>query len=200
MSHRIIIALIPFFLSMGILSIIPFSDADYTIPSSKSNSDTAFTAATFADKYKDVSLTGKRVSVVIKVTGESEDTDQAKRAKEVRYLQNYVLKFLSFADAENVVSNQQKNEITVQIDQAWIPILEQRSDVVSVTVLEVQKTRDNFDKLPPKKQQSQGRNISEIQCVGSFILILKYDHSPACVKPLTAQKLIQRGWTLGLKR
>jgi len=200
MSHRIIIALIPFFLSMGILSIIPFSDADFTIPSSKSNSDTAFTAATFADKYKDVSLTGKRVSVVIKVTGESEDTDQAKRAKEVRYLQNYVLKFLSFADAENVVSNQQKNEITVQIDQAWIPILEQRSDVVSVTVLEVQKTRDNFDKLPPKKQQSQGRNISEIQCVGSFILILKYDHSPACVKPLTAQKLIQRGWTLGLKR
>ena len=200
MSHRIIIALIPFFLSMGILSIIPFSDADFTIPSSKSNSDTAFTAATFADKYKDVSLTGKRVSVVIKATGESEDTDQAKRAKEVRYLQNYVLKFLSFADAENVVSNQQKNEITVQIDQAWIPILEQRSDVVSVTVLEVQKTRDNFDKLPPKKQQSQGRNISEIQCVGSFILILKYDHSPACVKPLTAQKLIQRGWTLGLKR
>lgn len=200
MSHRIIIALIPLILSIGILSIIPFSDADYTIPSSKSNSDTAFTAATFADKYKDVSLTGKRVSVVIKVTGESEDTDQAKRAKEVRYLQNYVLKFLSFADAENVVSNQQKNEITVQIDQAWIPILEQRSDVVSVTVLEVQKTRDNFDKLPPKKQQSQGRNISEIQCVGSFILILKYDHSPACVKPLTAQKLIQRGWTLGLKR
>jgi hypothetical protein len=200
MSHRIIIALIPFFLSMGILSIIPFSDADFTIPSSKSNSDTAFTAATFADKYKDVSLTGKRVSVVIKVTGESEDTDQAKRAKEVRYLQNYVLKFLSFADAENVVSNQQKNEITVQIDQAWIPILEQRSDVVSVTVLEVQKTRDNFDKLPPKKQQSQDRNISEIQCVRNFILILKYDHSPACVKPLTAQKLIQRGWTLGLKR
>ena len=200
MSHRSIIALIPLILSIGILSIIPFSDADYTIPSSKSNSDTAFTAATFADKYKDVSLTGKRVSVVIKVTGESEDTDQAKRAKEVRYLQNYVLKFLSFADAENVVSNQQKNEITAQIDQAWIPILEQRNDVISVTVLEVQKTKDNFDKLPPKKQQPQGRNISEIQCVGSFILILKYDHSPACVKPLTAQKLIQRGWTLGLKR
>ena len=98
--------------------IIPFSDADSTIPSSKSNSDTAFTAATFADKYKDVPFTGNRVSVVIKVTDKSEETDQAKRAKEVRHLQNYVLKFLSFANAVNIVSSQQKKEITAQIDSA----------------------------------------------------------------------------------
>lgn len=75
MSHRIIIALIPFVLLIGILSIIPFSESDSIIPSSKSNSNTAFTASTFADKHKDVSFTGKRVSVVIKVAGESECTD-----------------------------------------------------------------------------------------------------------------------------
>ena len=184
-----------------ILAIIPFSDADSTIPSSKSNSDTAFTAATFADKYKDMSFTGKRVSVVIKVTGESEDIDQAKRVKKIRYLQNYVLKFLSFANAVNVVSSKQKNEITAKIDSAWIPILEERSDVISVTVLMDQKTnKDNFGILPPKKQQAQGRSISEIQCMRDFVLIQKYDDSPACVKPLTAEKLIHLGWTLSLKK
>jgi len=39
---------------MGIVSSVPFSHADSTIPSSKSISDYAFTAAIFADKYKDV--------------------------------------------------------------------------------------------------------------------------------------------------
>lgn len=196
-NRGIIIALIPLILSMWTL-VIPFSNADSTIPSARSNSDAAFTASTFADKYKDMPLTGKKVSVVIKVAGESEENDQAKRAKEIRYLQNYVLKFLSFADAVNVVSNQQKNEITAQIDSAWIPILEQRRDVVSVTGSEAQK--NNLDNLSPKKQQSQGRSISEIRCIEDFVLIQKYNNSPACVKPLTAEKLIQRGWSLGLKK
>ena len=76
----------------------PFSDADSTIPSSKSNPDAAFTAATFAQKYKDVLfVTDNRVSVIINVAGESESTDPAKRAKEIRYLQSYVLKFFSFS-------------------------------------------------------------------------------------------------------
>ncbi len=197
MKPVIIIALIFLVLSIGITPAIQFSDADSTIPSSKLNSDAAFTAATFADKYKDMLFTGNRVSVVIKVVGESENTDPAKRAKEIRYLQSYVLKFLSFSNAVNVVSNQQKNEITAQIDTALIPILEQRSDVISVTVLEVQKDgKEYLDKLPPKKQQSKGRSIINIQCMDNFILIQKYDSSPACVKPLTAEKLIERGWTL----
>ncbi len=146
-------------------------------------------------------ITDKKVTVVIKVEGESENTDPVKRAKEIRYLQSYVLKFLSFANAVNVVSDQQKNEITVQIDSAWIPILEQRSDVVSVMILDIQKiNKDNLSKLPPKKQQFLGKNISEIQCVKSFVLIQKYDSSPACVKPTTVEKLIQRGWTSGLNK
>jgi len=85
--------------------------ADSTIPPTKSNSDTAFTASTFAHKYKDVQFTGKRVSVVIKIAGESENTNPSKRAKEIRYLQSYVLKFLSFSNAVNVVSDQQKTRL-----------------------------------------------------------------------------------------
>lgn len=71
--------------------------------------------------------------------------------------------------------------------------MEQRRDVISVTVLDFQKNNEDFDKLPPKKQLSYGRSINEIQCVGDFILILKFDNSPVCVKPLTAEKLIQQG-------
>jgi len=198
--NRIIIALIPIILLLVIFTIIQFSGADSTVPPAKSNFDTSFTASTFVDKYKDVKFTGKRVAVIIKVEGKSDSNDPAKRAKEMRYFQTYVLKFLSFANAVNVISNHQKNEIIAQIDSAWIPILEQRRDVISVTVLDFQKNNEDFDKLPPKKQLSYGRSINEIHCVRDFILILKYDNSPVCVKPLTSEKLIQRGWIVGLKK
>ena len=72
----IIFVFIFLIISMGITPIIPSTDADSTVSSSKSNSDAAFTAATFAQKYKDeLSASGKMVSVVIKVAGESESTD-----------------------------------------------------------------------------------------------------------------------------
>jgi uncharacterized protein YutD len=193
----IIFVFIFLIISMGITPIIPSSDADSTIPSSKSNSDNAFTAATFAQKYKDVlSATGNRVSVVITIAGESESTDPAKRAKEIRYLQSYVLKFLSFSNAVNVVSDQQKNEITAQMHTVWIPILEKRSDVLSITILgDVQKTtKEDLDRLPPMKQQSHGRSIDEIQCKLDYILMVKSDGDPACVKLKSAEKLTLRGW------
>lgn len=170
--------------------------ADSTIPPAKSNSDTAFTASTFAHKYKDVQFTGKRVSVVIKIAGESENTNPSKRAKEIRYLQSYVLKFLSFSNAVNVVSDQQKNEITAQIHTELIPILEKRRDVISVTVLEeIQEiTKEELDELPPKKQQHEGRGIDEIQCKPDYILMVKSSGDPACVKSMSAEKLVLRGW------
>lgn len=173
-----------------------YAYADSTIHSSKSDSDTAFTAATFAEKYKDVlSTKSKRVSVIIKVAGESESTDPSKRAKEIRYLQSYVLKFLSFSNAVNVVSNQQKNEITVHMHTAWIPILEKRSDVISVTILDIQKmTKEDLDRLTTNKQQSYDRSIDEIQCKLDYILIVKLSGDPACVKLSSAAKLVLRGW------
>ena len=171
--------------------------ADSTIPSSKSNSDNAFTAATFAQQYKDeLSAMGNRVSVVIKVAGDSENADPSKRAKEIRYLQSYILKFLSFSNAMNVISDQQRNEITAQMHTVWIPILEKRSDVISVTILEdVQKTtKEDLDKLPPKKQQSHGRSIGEIQCKSNYVLMVKSNGDPACVTSMSAKNLVLRGW------
>lgn len=180
---------------MIFLSAIPFSVADSTVPSAKSNSENAFTAATFAGKYKDIQFTGERVTVVMKMAGGSSNQDPAKKAKEIRYLQSFTLKFLSYTKAVNVVSNPQTNEITAQIDSVWIPILEQRNDVLSITIMNDKVNNNNLDLLPPKKQQFQGREISEISCKESFVLIQKYDKSPACVKPQTVEKLIQRGWT-----
>lgn len=48
----------------------------------------------------------------------------------------------------------------------------------------------------PLKQIKSGIPFNEIQCKESLTLITKYDGSPACVKPLTAEKLIQRGWII----
>ncbi len=36
--------------------------------------------------------------------------------------------------------------------------------------------------------------LYEIPCKNMFVKIFKYDDSPACVKPKTAEKLIERGW------
>jgi hypothetical protein len=47
----------------------------------------------------------------------------------------------------------------------------------------------------PLKQFHSGIPFNEIQCKDSLILIQKYDGSPACVKPETKTKLIERGWS-----
>lgn len=49
--------------------------------------------------------------------------------------------------------------------------------------------------VSPLKQFNFGIPINEIQCKGSLVLIQKYDDSPACVKPETKHKLIERGWS-----
>jgi hypothetical protein len=47
----------------------------------------------------------------------------------------------------------------------------------------------------PKKQVEQGLSADLVRCNGGLILIKKIsDSSPACVKPQTAQKLVERGW------
>jgi YVTN family beta-propeller protein len=48
---------------------------------------------------------------------------------------------------------------------------------------------------PPLKQVSLGVNPNSVVCKTGFELVLKEgSDSPACVKPTTAEKLIQRGW------
>ena len=44
----------------------------------------------------------------------------------------------------------------------------------------------------PLKQFRSG--ISQVTCMQDLVLVTKLDNSPACVKPQTATKLVQRGW------
>jgi len=53
---------------------------------------------------------------------------------------------------------------------------------------------NTFDVESPLKQIKSGIVIDEIQCRESLVLVTKHDDSPACVKPETKQKLIERGW------
>jgi len=56
---------------------------------------------------------------------------------------------------------------------------------------------NNVDKkeIPPRKQVSSGTSPQDVICSEGLELIFKStDNSPACVKPSTAEKLIQRGW------
>jgi hypothetical protein len=47
--------------------------------------------------------------------------------------------------------------------------------------------------LPPLKQVKRGQEPS---CKENLVLIKKYNGAPACVKPETREKLIERGWAL----
>ncbi len=55
--------------------------------------------------------------------------------------------------------------------------------------------------LPPLKQISAGIIPENVTCKDNYELIFKLvDNSPACVQPLTAQKLIERGWAKTVKK
>ncbi len=51
-----------------------------------------------------------------------------------------------------------------------------------------------FQFVSPKKQLESDIASNDIICNKGLQLIFKSDNSPACVKPATAEKLIQRGW------
>ncbi|MCE9652514.1 MAG: hypothetical protein K8Q89_05595 [Nitrosarchaeum sp.] len=52
----------------------------------------------------------------------------------------------------------------------------------------------NLKYWTPLKQIKSGIPVDEIQCTENLVLIQKYDGSPACVKPDTKEKMIERGW------
>src|SRR3972149_6747744 len=57
--------------------------------------------------------------------------------------------------------------------------------------LDVQKEETSI--LPPLKQVKLG---IEISCKPGLVMVTKYNGTPACVKPQTREKLIERGWAL----
>lgn len=50
------------------------------------------------------------------------------------------------------------------------------------------------DLYPIKKQFEAGLRYEELSCNEGFVLITKYDGTPACVKPSTIEKLVERKW------
>jgi len=52
----------------------------------------------------------------------------------------------------------------------------------------------SFQELPPLKQSVN--DLHEIKCNEGLKLLFKIDLSPACVKPDSWNKLIERGWGL----
>ncbi len=160
------------------------------------NDDTDFTAATFADKYQNLlQKGGTRVSVLIKVAGDVESTDPTKRAKEIRNLQSYTLKFLSYTNGINILSNPEKNEITGQIYPHWIEILKKRTDVLSVTILDSNELSKDGIVLSPLKQQKNGVPANEVECKeGMYRGFSESNGKAICATGYTLDKLIQIGW------
>lgn len=150
------------------------------------NSVYALTASEFAFKYGDeIPDDGQQVSILVSVKGDAQSQDPQKRAKEIRYLQSGVLKFVSFAGGVNVVSDTWKNEFTATVHPKIVELLEERSDVVSVVVL---------DQLSPAKQIFYGKLGESITCRDGLVIITKYNGNAACVKPTSVYPLLQRGW------
>jgi hypothetical protein len=93
------------------------------------------TASEFAAKYGDQFSKGEKITVLISVKGEPESTEPVKRAKEIRYLQSGILKFIHFAGATNVVSDTKENQITATMTTSLAEHITMRHDVLSVIVI-----------------------------------------------------------------
>lgn len=106
------------------------------------------TASEFVAKYDNQFSEGKWVMVLVKLSGEPQRNDPVSRAKEIRYLQTVVLKFIHFAGARNVVSDTQENQFTAKMTTSLVDKISERSDVVSITILDHKETNscDTFSK------------------------------------------------------
>jgi len=163
-----------------------------------------YTASKFVSDYGEDLSEGQKIKVLVKVKGEPESKDPTKRAKEIRYLQSAVLKFCNFAGATNVKSDSWNNEFTAMVTTSLAQVLEERSDVISVRIVLPMTTEEGMMEnegpsstkpISPRAQIKSGIAPDEISCKTGLELILKSsDGSPACVKPSTIQKLIERGW------
>lgn len=127
---------------------------------------------------------------------------------------------ISLLNENNIEITQQylrMNSIIANISVSFLPELEKLNDVVSIgkfeteiisfgseTTSEQNSVRDeilqNFmegdlNLISPLKQIKSGISHNKITCNEGLELVLKpTDNSPACVKPETAEKLIERGW------
>jgi hypothetical protein len=100
-------------------------------------------------------------------------------------------------DLRNMIKNgDTTDEINSQIDQI-LEKLEQAEDLVEYTEeSELHESEESEHKvIAPLKQVESGIEPKQVNCGTEMQLIIKNsDDSPACVKPTTAEKLVQLGW------
>ena len=69
--------------------------------------------------------------------------------------------------------------------------------ILRVVPVESSTKQEIFSELlPPLKQFKLGISVEDVTCKEGLELIKKYDNTPACVKPSSVTKLIERGWAL----
>ena len=100
------------------------------------------TTSEFASKYNNQFEEGEKIQVLVHVKGDASSDDPAKKAKEIRYYQAGVLKFIHFAGAVNVVSNTEDNSFTAIMTMSLAEKISTRYDVKSVVVID-----DNGNKV-----------------------------------------------------
>jgi hypothetical protein len=73
--------------------------------------------------------------------------------------------------------------------------LEQAEGLVMASMEDEEDEENEYADLPPLKQVEAGVEPQEVSCASGMELIIKNsDGSPACVKPETAERLIELGW------
>jgi len=155
-----------------------------------------YTASKFYADYGTQFAGGDTVRVLVKVVGEPTERNPADQAKEIRFYQAAVLKFILFAGAINIVSDQNENQFTATMTKKLADHISQRSDVISVTILHDSQTYPHGI-MSPKKQMAQGVEPKDVICKSGLELIFKKtDRIPACVKPESVQRLISINWAM----
>ena len=88
----------------------------------------------------------------------------------------------------------EEDTITAKYEDNTLPkpyTIQDELDITSTSM--IKETTLSKTYVPPSKQIADGILINEITCQNNMLLIVKYDGSPACVKPETKTKLIERG-------
>ena len=92
-------------------------------------------------------------------------------------------------------------------EDRWTIIAESRKEILNKTINILKNSLDSFtllnelqnssgiEKISPLKQYEQGVKRDDVRCNHGLELLLKYDNSPACIKPDSFLKLVERGWT-----
>ena len=120
--------------------------------------------------------------------------------------------FFILVDGQEVEFSEIENNLEVRVME--IPFSKNSSQIEIIVTILISQSNDPlkispcgaggtekspfYQLLSPLKQFKSGIPVNQILCNKNLVLIQKYDNSPVCVKPFTAEKLIERGSHMNL--